>query len=78
MFAKGLLEEIYDSIFKEEIKMKNDDPQMNSPTKNTLLFIIFLQYTPRFYRIFLLTSELQRTSGVFAETSGVGEAFLGR
>lgn len=44
-------------------------------TKNALLFIILLQYAPRFYRIFPLTSELKRTSGVFAETAWAGAAY---
>ncbi|XP_072972073.1 probable cyclic nucleotide-gated ion channel 5 isoform X1 [Typha angustifolia] len=45
------------------------------PTKNALLFIVFVQYFPRFFRIFPMTSELKRTSGVFAETAWVGAAY---
>lgn len=44
-------------------------------TKNALRFIILLQYIPRFFRLFPLTSELKRTSGVFAETAWVGAAY---
>ncbi|KAK6126956.1 hypothetical protein DH2020_039300 [Rehmannia glutinosa] len=41
-------------------------------TKQALFFIILLQYIPRFARILPLTSELKRTSGVFAETAWAG------
>ncbi|KAL3840658.1 hypothetical protein ACJIZ3_025249 [Penstemon smallii] len=41
-------------------------------TKQALMFIIMLQYIPRFARILPLTSELKRTSGVFAETAWAG------
>ncbi|CAA0806482.1 Probable cyclic nucleotide-gated ion channel 5 [Striga hermonthica] len=41
-------------------------------TKQALFFIILLQYVPRFARILPLTSELKRTSGVFAETAWAG------
>lgn len=41
-------------------------------TKQALLFIILLQYFPRFIRILPLTSELKRTTGVFAETAWAG------
>ncbi|XP_020588369.1 probable cyclic nucleotide-gated ion channel 5 [Phalaenopsis equestris] len=44
-------------------------------TKNILLFLIFLQYIPRFFRLFPLTSELKRTAGVFAETAWAGAAY---
>ncbi|XP_077253881.1 putative cyclic nucleotide-gated ion channel 5 [Tasmannia lanceolata] len=44
-------------------------------TKNALLFIVLLQYIPRFLRIFPLTSELKRTAGVFAETAWAGAAY---
>ncbi|KAK8918658.1 putative cyclic nucleotide-gated ion channel 5 [Platanthera zijinensis] len=44
-------------------------------TKNILLFLIFLQYIPRFLRIFPLTSDLKRTAGVFAETAWAGAAY---
>ncbi|KAI3444025.1 hypothetical protein Pfo_000690 [Paulownia fortunei] len=42
------------------------------PTKRALLVIILLQYIPRFARILSLTSELKRTSVVFAETAWAG------
>ncbi|KAI4377718.1 hypothetical protein MLD38_015302 [Melastoma candidum] len=45
------------------------------PTKRALLFIIFVQYIPRFLRIFPLTSELKRTAGVLAETAWAGAAY---
>lgn len=41
-------------------------------TKQALFYIILLQYIPRFARILPLTSELKRTSGVFAETAWAG------
>ncbi|XP_061347558.1 probable cyclic nucleotide-gated ion channel 5 isoform X2 [Gastrolobium bilobum] len=44
-------------------------------TKQTLLFIILLQYVPRFLRMVPLTSELKRTAGVFAETAWAGAAY---
>ncbi|KAM7511660.1 hypothetical protein LguiB_010535 [Lonicera macranthoides] len=44
-------------------------------TKQALLFIIFLQYIPRFLRILPLTSELKRTAGVFAETAWAGAVY---
>ncbi|OAY64574.1 putative cyclic nucleotide-gated ion channel 6, partial [Ananas comosus] len=44
-------------------------------TKNALLFIVFVQYFPRFFRILPLTSELKRTAGVFAETAWAGAAY---
>ncbi|KAL2464349.1 putative cyclic nucleotide-gated ion channel 5 [Forsythia ovata] len=44
-------------------------------TKQALLFIILLQYFPRFIRIFPLTSELKRTTGVFAETAWAGAVY---
>ncbi|KAF8400518.1 hypothetical protein HHK36_013817 [Tetracentron sinense] len=44
-------------------------------TKQALLFIVFLQYIPRFLRILPLTSELKRTAGVFAETAWAGAAY---
>ncbi|CAL5374663.1 unnamed protein product [Camellia sinensis] len=44
-------------------------------TKQALLFIILLQYIPRFVRILPLTSELKRTSGVFAETAWAGAVY---
>ncbi|CAK7338191.1 unnamed protein product [Dovyalis caffra] len=44
-------------------------------TKQALLYIILLQYIPRFLRILPLTSELKRTAGVFAETAWAGAAY---
>ncbi|KAJ1410344.1 RmlC-like jelly roll fold [Sesbania bispinosa] len=44
-------------------------------TKRALLFIILLQYIPRFLRMVPLTSELKRTAGVFAETAWAGAAY---
>ncbi|CAN4096586.1 unnamed protein product [Withania somnifera] len=43
-------------------------------TKQALLYIILLQYVPRFVRVMPLTSELKRTTGVFAETAWAGAA----
>ena len=44
-------------------------------TKQALLYIILLQYVPRFLRMVPLTSELKRTAGVFAETAWAGAAY---
>ncbi|XP_022946044.1 probable cyclic nucleotide-gated ion channel 5 [Cucurbita moschata] len=44
-------------------------------TKQALLLIVFLQYIPRFLRAVPLTSELKRTTGVFAETAWAGAAY---
>ncbi|MQL91660.1 hypothetical protein Taro_024275 [Colocasia esculenta] len=44
-------------------------------TKNALFFIVLIQYIPRFLRFLPLTSELKRTSGVFAETAWAGAAY---
>lgn len=44
-------------------------------TKKALLFIVLLQYVPRFARILPLTSELKRTAGVFAETAWAGAVY---
>ncbi|XP_078433611.1 putative cyclic nucleotide-gated ion channel 9 isoform X2 [Wolffia australiana] len=44
-------------------------------TKDALFYIVLIQYIPRFFRIFPLTSELKRTSGVFAETAWAGAAY---
>lgn len=41
-------------------------------TKQALFLIVLLQYIPRFIRILPLSSELKRTSGVFAETAWAG------
>lgn len=44
-------------------------------TKQALLFIVLVQYIPRFLRVLPLTSELKRTAGVFAETAWAGAAY---
>lgn len=44
-------------------------------TKQALLYIVLFQYIPRFIRVLPLTSELKRTSGVFAETAWAGAAY---
>ncbi|PKA56984.1 Putative cyclic nucleotide-gated ion channel 9 [Apostasia shenzhenica] len=44
-------------------------------TKHILLFLILLQYIPRFFRILPLTSDLKRTAGVFAETAWAGAVY---
>ncbi|KAL6637509.1 hypothetical protein ACP70R_025081 [Stipagrostis hirtigluma subsp. patula] len=44
-------------------------------TKDALLFIVIIQYIPRLVRIYPLSSELKRTSGVFAETAYAGAAY---
>lgn len=46
-----------------------------SMTKNWLLFLIMIQYIPRFARFIPLTSEMKRTAGVFAETAWAGAAY---
>ncbi|KAJ4959461.1 hypothetical protein NE237_026572 [Protea cynaroides] len=44
-------------------------------TKHALLFIVLLQYIPRFLRILPLMSELKRTAGAFAESAWAGAAY---
>lgn len=44
-------------------------------TKQALFFIVLFQYVPRLFRILPLTSELKRTTGVFAETAWAGAAY---
>lgn len=44
-------------------------------TKQALFFIVLLQYIPRLFRMLPLSSELKRTSGVFAETAWAGAAY---
>lgn len=44
-------------------------------TKQALLFIVLLQYIPRFVRILPLTSELKRTAGVIAQTAWAGAVY---
>lgn len=44
-------------------------------TKDNLVLVILLQYVPRLARIYPLSTELKRTSGVFAETALAGAAY---
>ncbi|KAF3452950.1 hypothetical protein FNV43_RR03383 [Rhamnella rubrinervis] len=44
-------------------------------TKQALFYIVLFQYVPRLLRILPLTSELKRTTGVFAETAWAGAAY---
>ncbi|XP_057836809.2 probable cyclic nucleotide-gated ion channel 5 [Cryptomeria japonica] len=44
-------------------------------TKNALRFIIFLQYLPRFFRMFPLNAEVVRTSGRFNQTAWAGAVY---
>lgn len=44
-------------------------------TKKALVFIVFLQYIPRFVRFIPLTSDLKKSQGVFAETAWAGAAY---
>ncbi|KAL6847128.1 hypothetical protein ACP4OV_022981 [Aristida adscensionis] len=44
-------------------------------TKNAVLFTVLWQYIPRLVRFYPITSELKRTTGVFAETAFGGAAF---
>ncbi|XP_007011917.2 PREDICTED: probable cyclic nucleotide-gated ion channel 5 [Theobroma cacao] len=44
-------------------------------TKQALFFVVLLQYIPRFLRVVPLTSEMKRTTGVFAETAWAGAAY---
>ena len=44
-------------------------------TKQALFFIVLLQHMPRLFRMLPLSSELKRTSGVFAETAWAGAAY---
>jgi cyclic nucleotide gated channel len=44
-------------------------------TKNILGFIVFFQYLPRLFRIFPLTSQMVRNTGVLLETAWAGAAF---
>lgn len=44
-------------------------------TKNALRVVVIVQYFPRFYRIFPLTAELQRTVGVVMKTAWAGAAY---
>ncbi|GLT38270.1 hypothetical protein SLA2020_125280 [Shorea laevis] len=43
--------------------------------KQALLFIVFIQYIPRFVRFIPLTSELKKAAGVFAEGAWAGAAY---
>lgn len=44
-------------------------------TKNALRFIVFLQYFPRLFRLFPMTSKIINTTGVLMETAWAGAAF---
>ncbi|CDO98235.1 unnamed protein product [Coffea canephora] len=44
-------------------------------TKQALVFIVFLQYIPRFLRFLPLMSELKKTAGVFAESAWAGAVY---
>lgn len=44
-------------------------------TKNSLRFIVLFQYLPRFIRIFPLSAEVIRTTGLFTETAWAGAAY---
>ncbi|GMH15887.1 hypothetical protein Nepgr_017728 [Nepenthes gracilis] len=44
-------------------------------TKRALRTVVFLQYIPRFARFYPLTSNLKKTTGVFAETAWAGAAY---
>ncbi|KAH7280284.1 hypothetical protein KP509_37G059700 [Ceratopteris richardii] len=54
-------------------------PSSRGPTayhiKNSLRFIIFLQFIPRLYLIFPLTSQIVKTTGVITETAWAGAAY---
>jgi len=44
-------------------------------TKNALSLIVLLQYIPRLYLIFPLTSQIVRTTGVVTKTAWAGAAY---
>ncbi|KAL2622926.1 hypothetical protein R1flu_003131 [Riccia fluitans] len=44
-------------------------------TKNALRFIVFFQYLPRLFRIFPLTSQMVKTTGIVMETAWAGAAY---
>nr|GMC73573.1 putative cyclic nucleotide-gated ion channel 8 [Ipomoea batatas] len=44
-------------------------------TKRALVLLVILQSIPRFFRFLPLTSDLKKTSGVFAETAWLGAAY---
>ncbi|BBN13239.1 cyclic nucleotide gated channel, plant [Marchantia polymorpha subsp. ruderalis] len=44
-------------------------------TKNALRFIVFIQYLPRLFRIFPLTSQMVKTTGIVMETAWAGAAY---
>ncbi|KAL0412215.1 UNVERIFIED_CONTAM: Cyclic nucleotide-gated ion channel 1 [Sesamum latifolium] len=54
-------------------------PSVNAPislaTKDLLKIVIFAQYIPRILRIYPLSKEVNRTSGLFTETAWAGAAF---
>ncbi|XP_048530423.1 probable cyclic nucleotide-gated ion channel 5 [Triticum urartu] len=45
------------------------------PIKTALFFNVLTQYLPRLLRLYPITAELRRTTGVFAETAFAGAAF---
>ncbi|KAI4990286.1 hypothetical protein ZWY2020_038649 [Hordeum vulgare] len=59
-------------MIKFFLKPKNADLL---PIKTALFFIVLIQYLPRLLRFYPITSELRRTTGVFAETAFAGAAF---
>ncbi|KAJ3677270.1 hypothetical protein LUZ60_002994 [Juncus effusus] len=44
-------------------------------TKNALLSIVLIQFFPRFFRLYPLTTDLKRSTGVFIETAWAGAAY---
>ncbi|KAL3691067.1 hypothetical protein R1sor_004718 [Riccia sorocarpa] len=44
-------------------------------TKNALRLIVFFQYLPRLFRIFPLTSQMVKTTGIVMETAWAGAAY---
>ncbi|KAL0373804.1 UNVERIFIED_CONTAM: putative cyclic nucleotide-gated ion channel 10 [Sesamum radiatum] len=54
-------------------------PSVNAPislaTKDLLKIVIFAQYIPRVLRIYPLSKEVNRSSGLFTETAWAGAAF---
>lgn len=44
-------------------------------TNNTLVLIVLLQYIPRFYLIFPLSSHIIKTTGVVTKTAWAGAAY---
>lgn len=44
-------------------------------TKNALVWVVLVQYIPRLFRIFPVTTDLKRTAGVFIATAWAGAAY---